>query len=92
MYSPPQCGHLIHDWNKQNEQCLAKICMGTVNISIYHTSGACVMKNLKHGHLDVLCVYSIMCVQYYVHCFMCVLFYVCVVRKPLSEKQKENDN
>ena len=24
---------------KQDEQCLAKICMGTVNISIYHASG-----------------------------------------------------
>lgn len=38
MYSLVQHVRLIHYWNKENEQCLVKICMRTVNISIYHTS------------------------------------------------------
>lgn len=36
MYSLVRGVRLIHYWNKQNEQCLAKICMRTVNITIYH--------------------------------------------------------
>lgn len=36
MYLPVQGVHLIHYWNKENEQCLVKICMGIVNIIIYH--------------------------------------------------------
>ncbi len=35
---------MIHYWNKENEQCLVKICMRTVNIAIYHTRYACIMK------------------------------------------------
>lgn len=44
MYSLVQGVHLIHYWNKENEQCLVKICMRTVNITIYHTRCACIMK------------------------------------------------
>lgn len=36
MYSLVPGVRLIHYWNKENEQCLAKICMRTVNITIYH--------------------------------------------------------
>lgn len=44
MYSLVQGVRLIHYWNKENEQCLVKICMRTVNITIYHTRYACIMK------------------------------------------------
>lgn len=44
MYSLVQGVRLIHYWNKENEQCLVKICMRTVNITIYHTRCACIMK------------------------------------------------
>lgn len=44
MYSLVPGVRLIHYWNKQNEQCLAKICMRTVNITIYHARCAGVMK------------------------------------------------
>lgn len=44
MYSLVQGVRLIHYWNKENEQCLAKICMRTVNITIYHARCACIMK------------------------------------------------
>lgn len=44
MYSLVQGVHLIHYWNKENEQCLVKICMRTVNITIYHRRCACIMK------------------------------------------------
>lgn len=44
MYSLVQGVHLIHYWNKENEQCLVKICMRTVNITIYHARCACIMK------------------------------------------------
>lgn len=36
MYLPVLGVRLIHYWNKENEQCLVKICMGIVNIIIYH--------------------------------------------------------
>ena len=81
MYSPPQRGRLIHYWNKQNEQCLAKICMGTVNISIYHVSCACVMKKLKHGPV----------LKYYVCTISSgVGWQLKGLFTNLSEKQKEN--
>lgn len=44
MYSLVRGVRLIHYWNKENEQCLAKICMRTVNITIYHARCAGVMK------------------------------------------------
>lgn len=44
MYSLVQGVRLIHYWNKENEQCLVKICMRTVNITIYHARCACIMK------------------------------------------------
>lgn len=44
MYSLVQGVRLIHYWNKENEQCLVKICMRTVNISIYHGRCAHIMK------------------------------------------------
>lgn len=44
MYSLVQGVRLIHYWNKENEQCLVKICMRTVNITIYHTRCVCIMK------------------------------------------------
>lgn len=44
MYSLVQGVRLIHYWNKENEQCLVKICMRTVNITIYHIRCACIMK------------------------------------------------
>lgn len=36
MYFPVQGVRLIHYWNKENKQCLVKICIRTVNIIIYH--------------------------------------------------------
>lgn len=44
MYSPVQGVRLIHYWNKENEQCLVKICMRTVNMTIYHARCAYIMK------------------------------------------------
>lgn len=44
MYSLVRGVRLIHYWNKENEQCLVKICMRTVNITIYHARCACIMK------------------------------------------------
>lgn len=44
MYSLVQGVRLIHYWNKENEQCLVKICMRTGNISIYHARCAHIMK------------------------------------------------
>lgn len=44
MYSLVQDVRLIHYWNKENEQCLVKICMRTVNITIYHTRCTSIMK------------------------------------------------
>lgn len=44
MYSLVRGVRLIHYWNKENEQCLVKICMRTVNITIYHGRCARIMK------------------------------------------------
>lgn len=49
MYSLVRGVRLIHYWNKENEQCLVKICMRTVNITIYHARCACVMKKKNAG-------------------------------------------
>lgn len=58
MYSLVQGVRLIHYWNKENEQCLVKICMRTVNIIIYHTRCARIMKKKNAVFLksNVYCV------------------------------------
>lgn len=49
MYSPVRGVRLIHYCNKENEQCLDKICMRTVNITIYHARCAYIMKKKNAG-------------------------------------------
>lgn len=61
MYSLVQGVRLIHYWNKENEQCLVKICMRTVNITIYHRRCACIMKKKNavflRNKVEGLCKY-----------------------------------